>query len=173
MRHWLVLILLLLGLGTLRVVGCGDESCVKDADCNDGNPCTEDWCPGPPPNWDLSLGCDGDERTCRHSWKDDGTRCGSGKACVGGVCVEDPCEGACNDGNECTEDICDPVTLSCEHTPVADRARCGLQVGDSLGVCVDGDCHVLDCTGVEDGTKCVLSWTILPGLCQAGSCERI
>ena len=29
MRHWLVLILFLLGLGTLRVMACGEESCVE------------------------------------------------------------------------------------------------------------------------------------------------
>ena len=42
MRHWVVLVLFLFALGTLRVVACGEEdvSCVDDEDCDDGNPCT-------------------------------------------------------------------------------------------------------------------------------------
>jgi hypothetical protein len=72
-RHWLVLVLFLLGLGTLRIVACGDESCVEDKDCNDGNPCTSDRCPEPP-LIDLSL-CEGDGQTCQHSPKADGTPC--------------------------------------------------------------------------------------------------
>jgi hypothetical protein len=43
MRHWIVLVLFLLGLGTLRVVACGEEpECMTNADCDDGNPCTSD-----------------------------------------------------------------------------------------------------------------------------------
>jgi hypothetical protein len=41
--HWLLgFVLLLLALGTLRTVGCGDES--PCGDCGDGNTCTRDFC---------------------------------------------------------------------------------------------------------------------------------
>ena len=166
MRHWLVLVLLLLGLGTLRIVACGEESCVEDADCNDGNPCTSDYCPEPPLfDFDFSLCGADDEQTCQHSRKADGTPCGSGKVCVDGGCGENLCEGVvcddgldctddecvfkdgecrftstCFDGDECTEDVCNPVSGSCDYTtPVEDGRTCSGGEPE-VGMCQAGVC---------------------------------
>jgi hypothetical protein len=63
------------------------------------------------------------------------------------------CESAedCNDGNECTDDACDPASGTCSNTPVDDGTDCDL---DPLaGVCVSGVCGENLCEGVvcEDG----------------------
>jgi hypothetical protein len=83
MRQWVVLVLFLLALGTLRVVGCGDEG-----PCYDGNPCTQDSCR----EYD-SLSCEDGDCTCVNAPITDGTPCGSGNVCVEGVCGENLCEG--------------------------------------------------------------------------------
>jgi hypothetical protein len=51
---------------------------------------------------------------------------------------EDLCEGVeCDDGNECTGDVCNPETGNCDHPAVEDGTTC------SSGACLDGTCTVL------------------------------
>ena len=51
----------------------------------------------------------------------------------------DLCEGAvCDDQNECTEDVCDPLTGLCENTPVEDGTACAWQTGG----CSAGECSL-------------------------------
>jgi hypothetical protein len=75
-----------------------------------------------------------------------------------GVCSDEP---ACDDGNACTVDICDP-TIGCKHI---DRSRCA-EPTCALGACAgpdtdgdgfsdaweDADYIDLDCNGVDDPT---------------------
>ena len=72
-----------------------------------------------------------------------------GFLCVCALCVvpllgcgetsRDMCEGvSCNDDNECTDDVCNPVTGACEYTPVEDGTAC-----------VDGTCLGGICTADE------------------------
>ena len=167
MRHWVVLVLFLLMLGTLRIVACGDESCVEDQDCNDGNPCTSDRCPEPP-LFDVSL-CDGDGQTCQHSPKADGTPCDPGKVCVDGVCGENLCEGVvCDDGLACTVDTCVFKNGTCDFGNLCnDFDDCTENICTPL----DGSCDFT--TPVEDGTRCEM-WEPLPlyglGTCEDGVC---
>jgi hypothetical protein len=157
MRHWVVLVLFLLGLGTLRLVACGEESCVEDEDCNDGDPCTGDRCPEPP-LFDFSFCGADDEQTCQHSREADGTLCGSGKVCVDGVCGENLCEGDVCDDDACTVGTCDYVDGTCDFTPI---------VCDDYKECTQDTCDLIDgCvfSAVEDGTECSY------GMCEAGSC---
>jgi len=167
-RHWLVLVLFLLGLGTLRLVACGAESCVESEDCDDGNPCTRDWCPEPISDWDFSICGADDEQTCQHSWSADGTPCGSDKVCVDRVCGENLCEGVLceGDGNDCTEDVCNFVTGTCDFPPV---------VCDDDNPCTKDACNpAAGCTftPVDDGTWCIARggelW--LMGVCEARAC---
>ena len=51
---------------------------------------------------------------------------------------ENLCEGVeCDDGNECTGDVCNPETGNCDHPAVEDGTTC------SSGACLDGTCTVL------------------------------
>jgi hypothetical protein len=165
MRHWLVLILFLLGLGTLRVVACGEDSCVEDDDCNDGNPCTKDYCPEPPLfDLDLSLCGADDEQKCATSRKGDGTPCGSGKVCVDGVCGENLCEGiVCDDGLDCTDDECDFKDGECRFTT---RCNDGDPCTEDICSSVTGLCD--STTPAEDGTTCNYGEHV--GICSAGVC---
>jgi len=76
----------------------GECAGLKQMDCDDQNPCTDDWCD--PPNGCIytfnNLPCD-DQNICTVEDK-----------CFNGSCqgIE---EGACVDMNECTDDLCDPV----------------------------------------------------------------
>lgn len=96
----------------------GDEicsafgQCVPGAHlvCNDGNACTADTC----------VPASG----CRYEAVPDGASCSDGafcngaELCVGGACADrdDP---ACDDGDPCTENLCDAAAGACLNPPVA------------------------------------------------------
>ena len=67
--------------------------CIDDSDCDDGDPCTEDYC--------LDGECYHDPIDC-----DDGDPCTFDYCWVGGVCYHDPWPGLCDDGDPCTDDYC-------------------------------------------------------------------
>lgn len=77
--------------------------------CDDYDPCTRDFC-------DPAAGCVHAEETCPGECgaAADGTRCADGSictrgdACAGGVCVPGPAV-ACDDGDACSEEHCDPL----------------------------------------------------------------
>jgi hypothetical protein len=87
-------VLFLLALGTLRMIGCGDES--PCGSCDDGDPCTIDECSsrriGDPPGL-----CEPDDREveyyCSNGPEADGTSCGGDNVCVNGACMENLCAG--------------------------------------------------------------------------------
>jgi hypothetical protein len=98
-----------------------------------------------------------------------------GNGTGGGV---DTCATVCDDGNECTIDVCDPASPSstCEHKPAGtevcagDRNEChpalGLCINDCAGSCVNRDGSVLldGAPCGRDGAPC--------GACHAGTCVR-
>jgi hypothetical protein len=52
-----------------------------------------------------------------------------------GETTRDMCEGvSCNDDNECTDDVCNPVSGACDYTPVEDGTAC------ADGACLGGIC---------------------------------
>ena len=56
--------------------------------------------------------------------------------CTDPLPERDSCEGVeCDDGNECTEDVCDPANGTCGNTPADDGAIC------EAGACQSGDCQ--------------------------------
>jgi hypothetical protein len=166
MRWLLNLILVLLTVGTLRVVGCGDES--PCGDCNDGNPCTRDVCDSY--NTSGTISCDPEDidYRCVHPSVQDGTSCGGGNVCVSGACSENLCADVeCDDGNACTVDErCDYVDGTCHYTPV----NCG----------VDSQCSMVGCdsavgctyTPVNEGEMCWAGYdpNWRGGVCEAGAC---
>ena len=152
MRHWLVLVLFLLGLGTLRVVGCGDDEpeciypfhyaagTVRDPACDDENECTEGRC------------YSGDICSNEAGFRD-GEPCDSGSvpdACSIDICVSDRCERTekpCEVvPHESCGDIesyyCDPDTgaVECTYAHFSQGMGCCLESRTDCVVCGDGLC---------------------------------
>jgi hypothetical protein len=124
------------------------DSCVEGtceagiaANCNDGNPCTDDSCDG--------------VAGCAHTANS--AACSDGSACtVGDLCEEGSCAGGaaldCNDDNVCTDDSCDSI-IGCVHT--ANLAPCELEDSCLLGVhCEGGACVSEGSLGCDDGNPC-------------------
>lgn len=137
-------VLCVCAFGVMPLVGCSETQaeCESAEDCSDGNQCTED-------------ACDPASRTCSNTPVNDGTDCTFNSiagVCVSGVCGENLCEGvACeDDGNECTEDVCNFVDGMC-YAPVADGTEC------SEGACLDAACTTL--TTVEGVVTLYQSYT--------------
>ncbi len=139
---------------------CAAGSCIAatDADYDDGNPCTKDYCDQGiaikhDPITDLTLPCD------------DADACTSGDTCIGGTCKGAPV--SCSDGIACTLDTCSSAK-GCAHT--AQAGKCD----DGNPCTVDGCDLALGCTvtslalGVtcSDGNEC----TIADACDATGSC---
>jgi hypothetical protein len=116
--------------------------CEWDADCDDANSCTDDWCDA--------------ENTCQHDSYDDGTPCGSAMAdicCLGQCTPWCDADSDCDDGDECTIDSCSigtnpPCSSHCEHEP--DPDCCIPTHSKEKGPrCSDGLDN--DCDGLIDG----------------------
>ena len=134
-----------------------DDDCDGEIDedgCDDGNPCTTDYCQ---PD---------QAEPCIHTPKD-GILCNDDDACtLTDFCMEGVCTGNakwCTDDNECTDDSCDSETGECVFEP----NEGGCDDGDPCtegDVCVDGLCEATpmdcqctdsgDCVALEDGDKC-------------------
>jgi hypothetical protein len=146
--------------------GSTDCSAVPDhcegVDCDDQNECT----------WDECNAFDG---SCQYDPVPNGWPCDAGGVpgvCTDGECVEDPCAGnPCDDGEQCTLDLCEPVTGTCENDPLPDGSYCFLDNGGGgaggdggpggngggvSGVCVAGTCTEDLCVGnpCYDGNPC-------------------
>ena len=126
--------------------------------CNDGNPCTADAC-------DPSTG------QCVSTPVDDGTSCSDGNACNGAeTCQAGTCVAgtplACDDGNACTTDSCNPAT-GCVNT-----AR-DCSTGN---VCLVGSCDSASgclTTPAANGTSCPGGGTCQNGSCAAPTCPTL
>ncbi|MBM4354850.1 MAG: hypothetical protein FJ109_13855 [Deltaproteobacteria bacterium] len=156
--------------------------CQKDSDCGaleDGNVCngtlvcdkskipnqcvvnpgTVITCPGPVGVNAACLKptCHPKSGDCSFEPANNGLFCEDGNACTAGsTCQAGTCSGGtqvnCNDGNPCTDDLCDPAT-GCAHNPNAVPCSDGnaCTTGD---VCGGGGCVApgfLDC---DDGNPC-------------------
>jgi hypothetical protein len=119
------------GIETCQAGQCAPGS---EPDCDDGNPCTSDFCQS--------------DSGCHHLLFDDGTECGQNACgqlyCKAGECRLDE-ELVCDDGNVCTDDLCDPQ-LGCQHRPAPDGLKCGRCQICSGGQCLaDPDCASSGC----------------------------
>jgi len=122
--------------GVERCVG-GQCQPVPPLACEDGDPCTRDYC-------EAAAGCVHAEDRCPADCAGlpDGTRCRDGSVCTrGDTCVAGTCvpgaAGSCDDGDACTRDTCDPL-YGCVYREEAVAFPC-----------------VPDCNGgVADYTRC-------------------
>jgi len=144
---------------------CQEGVCVPgdEIDCDDGNPCTGDSC--------LPEGA------CNHAALD-GVPCDDGSACtLDDVCAGDFCGGdalACGDGNECTDDLCHPIS-GCYHE-LGDNPCCD---DEGVNVCDDGNHCTTDSCDPDTG-DCFYDANTLtcddqdtctgPDLCGGGTC---
>lgn len=174
-------------------LGCFVEECKVPEECDDGNPCTADFCLSSNTCYNPAAVNDG--MSC-----DDGDACTEGDACEAGSCswstpkncadgnVCDGMEtcsspsGTClegtppvvDDGNPCTADSCDPVT-GVTNTPLMDGTDCMTdEHGCTTQQCWDGACKVTskDDAACADDNTCTLDychsvdgckWTSLAG----------
>ena len=170
---------------------CQGAACVGAAkSCDDSNPCTDD-------------ACDDASGKCTSLPAKDGATCNDGDACTAkDGCKEGKCVGvakgqggepACDDGNPCTDDGCQP-TSGCvfqnNDKPCGDNDKCfagstckdGACTGGSNIACDDGKLCTDDAcdknTGkcsytpnsapCEDGDKCTTG-----DVCTAGACKAV
>ncbi len=102
--------------------------CDTNAECNDGNSCTDDACPA-------------DGSACQHTVRtgscSDDNACTVGDTCSAGVCIPGPAPN-CADTNTCTIDSCLPST-GCIHFPITgscdDGNSCTTNDHCVIGVC--------------------------------------
>ncbi len=161
---------------------CYVGDCAVDADClGSAQPCRE---------WKCLQGAAG-QRSCAEVVTpgapcDEGNKCAKSSCLVSGACL--PYEYTCDDGMDCTEDLCSPATGVCNHsvrpfrcligdvcyyagdaltdevTPfVCDAARCG-ELCTSLGF------TVATCQGNQD-CVCSLAPEVTPQKCTSSKCQ--
>ena len=149
--------------------------------CEDGSPCTMDKCHP--------------KKGCKHlpvgGACDDGDLCTAGDVCKGGGCLGGA-PVACNDGNPCTDDSCDPATgcTSADNAAACnDGNACTAGDGCAAGACVGGAAVSCDdgnpCTddacdpatgcvntansaACDDGNACTAGDTCAAGACVGG-----
>jgi len=145
---------------------CG-RACTRNEECADGIACTPDRCgtdgtcdPSGAPLEDCCAaddGCPEDDNPCTTRRCDGSTgRCGfvnntavcdDGDVCtVADVCAAGVCRGAarsCSDGDDCTDDRCDPVQ-GCVSTPAADPPPECVDCRLNPSICDDGDVCTVD-----------------------------
>jgi len=138
---------------------CTDDSCEpllgcvhdNNADaCNDGNPCTpNDVCTDGACLGTGALDCD-DDNVCTDDSCDPGTGClhaannagcdDENECTTGDVCQDGECSFTglldCDDGNSCTEDLCNP-SQGCIHTDTV--PCCGNGIKEAGEACDDGN----------------------------------
>jgi beta propeller repeat protein len=134
-------------------------ACTSNAECSDGvfcngtEQCVGGCCnPGVPPSCDDGIACttdscDSETNACVHaphdSRCDDGKLCNGAETCVVGVGCVQGTRPSCDDGVDCTVDVCGLVGDECTHTP--SDARCsngqfcnGVEWCDARLDCVPG-----------------------------------
>lgn len=155
----------------------GQETCVAgqgchdgtDLECEDGVACTLDTC-------QPETGCqhapqdllceDGHPCTVHTCHPNDGCVKAEEVAGANGVvcCLSSNLE--CDDGNQCTQDLCNTLTNQCENTPEENGTPCN----DGLDCSADDVCIDTTCAGTtpecDDEIPCTIDSCIEPGGCQ-------
>ena len=177
---------------------CAAGSCIAatDADYDDGNPCTKDFCDQGiqvkhEPLTDLTLQCDDKDACTASDTCIQGACKGSPLSCSDGIaCTTDTCASGtgcahtttgakCDDGNPCTMDGCD-LALGCTVTSLAIGATCSdgnectiSDACDASGGCSGQTSNA--CTCITDGDCVGKAQNPCIGalVCQNGGCAAI
>jgi len=129
---------------------CGNGG---SANCNDGNGCTTDWC-------DPAVGCVHSDNTDPCT---DYNGCTVGDTCAAGECAAGDLL-ACDDGNPCTSDSCDPA-VGCVHASVAGPCDDGNSCTTD-DACVNGVCKGIGSLQCDDANPCTLDLCLADGGCE-------
>ncbi|HYC00676.1 MAG TPA: peptidoglycan DD-metalloendopeptidase family protein [Candidatus Limnocylindrales bacterium] len=117
---------------------CDDGECAggEPLACDDGNPCTVDYCNADAGGCQANAiaGCCTEDDSC-----DDGVTCNGQETCVlAPMASSGSCHAgtpvACDDGDACTVDQCVPAQRGCQHTPSASAPGCVAEDVDGDGV---------------------------------------
>ncbi len=162
---------------------CHNGQCTggPQANCDDGNPCTDDSCL-------PSVGC---VNLPNFLPCNDGNACTDGDICYQGNCLGGP-PLFCDDGNPCTDDSCH-IAVGCifvpNNQPCDDGDKCtngdSCRLGscspgvaldcDDGNVCTDDSCdstkgcqHTPNALPCEDGSACTVGDTCAAGFCLSG-----
>lgn len=130
--------------------------CCEDADCDDRNPCTDDWCDqgqcrnATPAAW-VGTACaySGEFGTCNGTWRCDPRRCKGGKDCTldqARLCVADPDQ---NPAESCCTQLRCEIRSKKGNCDVVFNAIYGSEPGDSPRAKCQGMCA----KGVKDFDK--------------------
>lgn len=117
-------------------------TCDAHAGCQVSGACSAATCQPTPGSCETAT-CVG--TTCMRA-----NRCSTGQMCCGGACVPD----GCDDGNVCTDDVCNAGMARCDHTGTTDPARA---CNDGSNCTVNDRCVGATCSGVldcNDGNEC-------------------
>ncbi len=116
--------------------------------------------------------------SCQGALADDGWVCTTDSVCrPGGLCQAGVCQPygthICDDGNPCTEDLCDDQA-DCLYVPRSDTACDDGNPCTQAGICVSGTCQSTDVT-CDDGNPCTADLCDLNSGClypqQDGPCS--
>jgi hypothetical protein len=147
-----------------KVGTCSPNECNHDADCDDHDACTDDVCGGEigfrQCQWSRSDCddfqdctddfCDNPAEGCKHVFEDPHVFCDDHVSCTDDDyagdppscdCTHTPRNNACDDGDPCTQDVCDPGT-GCTHPSICDDGR-----ACTTDVCDPG---TLQCSHIEN-----------------------
>jgi hypothetical protein len=150
--------------------------------CDDGNPCTDDYC-------DPQLGC---QHANNNESCDDGNACTILDACSGGSCSGTLI--VCNDSNVCTTDSCVPATgcvfaannnacddgNACTTGDVCSGGSCQPGTGalncNDNNPCTNDSCvpatgcaHANNTAACDDGNACTVGDACSGGVCVGGT----
>ncbi|MCC6649159.1 MAG: hypothetical protein IT374_26770 [Polyangiaceae bacterium] len=126
--------------------GATGKPCAADADCDDGSPCTQDVC----------VGSVCENKSYLNPSCSDGNACNGKEVCaVDGACQKGA-PVSVDDGDACTDDVCDPATGIVQHKP------------RSVG---DGDPCTVDACNPKTGEITHVSMVDDGNLCTKDSCD--
>jgi len=128
---------------------CAAGACIADGvgDCDDQNPCTEDFC--------------GEDNTCQHPAQD--VECDDGDPCTDGdTCKEGQCEGEFNEESAQTVNCTQINAIDVAEEPGATKNKCCCFKDEPTGKYKSG--HVLDLGEKEPGTS--VECCLTPGFNQ-------
>ncbi|MBW2991576.1 hypothetical protein KY348_07815 [Candidatus Woesearchaeota archaeon] len=111
--------------------------------CTDLTPDNEEVCNG------IDDDCDGE--VDEDAWCDDGIECTLNR-CIDGGCIYIPDQSRCDDGNVCTDDVCD-LDIGCFYLNNANSCDDGLWCNGE-DVCSDGSCVAGTPIICDDGIEC-------------------